>query len=183
MSIESLSREITEASKNDNSTKGFDPDKRIDINENNVTDKPTAGFDPDKRVETNENKDNLPIQNKKDGLEREKQVAEELKEQYPSESGYNIVPEATLRDRDGNVVKDPETDSYRRIDFVVIKDGKVVDSVEVTSMNVDKRAQMSKEDRIRENGGNYIKDSNGNLAEMPSSIHTRIERRELNGNF
>lgn len=51
MSIESLSREITEASKNDNSTKGFDPDKRIDINENNVTDKPTAGFDPDKRVE------------------------------------------------------------------------------------------------------------------------------------
>ncbi|WP_303836712.1 hypothetical protein [Ruminococcus flavefaciens] len=52
MSIESLSHEILDTSKNNlNDIKGFDPDKRIDVNGGNSVDKPTAGFDPDKRVE------------------------------------------------------------------------------------------------------------------------------------
>lgn len=178
MSIELLSNEILDVPKAElQGVNGFDPDKRVDVKEVNTVEKSISGFDPDKRIETNENKDNLPIQNKIDGLEREKQVAEELKEQYPSEKGYDIVPEALLRDKYGNVVKDPETNEARRVDFVVVKDGKVVDSVEVTSMTAEKTQQMAKEDRIRENGGNFIKDSNGNLAEMSYDIHTRIERR------
>ena len=119
-----------------------------------------------------------PIQNKIDGLAREKEVAEELQEKYPPEEGYEIVSEAYLRDKDGNIVRDSETGEARRIDFVVVKDGKVVDSVEVTSKTADKTEQTAKEERIREAGGNYIRDYNGNLVEIPSTVQTRIERRD-----
>ena len=37
---------------------------------------------------------------------------------------------------------------------------------------------MFKDHRIREKGGNYVKDSNGNLIEMPENVQTRIERRD-----
>ena len=119
-----------------------------------------------------------PIQNKIDGLAREKEVAEELQEKYPPEEGYEIVSEAYLRDKDGNIVRDSETGEARRIDFVVVKNGKVVDSVEVTSKTADKTEQTAKEERIREAGGNYIRDYNGNLVEIPSTVQTRIERRD-----
>lgn len=178
MSIESLSHEIPDTSKNNlNDIKGFDPDKRVDVNGGNALDMPTAGFDPDKRIETNENKDNQPIQNKIDGLNRGNQVAEELKEQYPPEKGYDVIPEVYLRDKNGNIVKDPETNEARRVDFVVVKDGRGVDSIEVTSLTADKTQQIAKEERIRDSGGNFIKDNNGNLIEIPENIHTRIERR------
>lgn len=119
-----------------------------------------------------------PIQNKLDGLEREHEVEKELEEQYPPEEGYSIISEAYLRDENGNIVKDPETGQARRIDFVVVKDGKVVDSVEVTSKTADKSEQTAKENRIRENGGNYIKDNDGNLIRIPDNVTTRIERRD-----
>ena len=119
-----------------------------------------------------------PIQNKIDGLAREEEVSEELKEKYPPEEGYEIVSEAYLRDKDGKIVRDPETGEARRIDFVIVKDGKVVDSVEVTSKTADKTAQSAKETRIREAGGNYVRDNNGNLVEIPPTVQTRIERRE-----
>ena len=117
------------------------------------------------------------IKNKEDGLAREKEVQEELEKQYPPEQGYQIVSEVYLRDENGNIVKDPETGEARRIDFVVVKDGKVVDSIEVTSTTADKTAQTAKENRIRANGGNYIKDNDGNLVKIPSDVITRIERR------
>lgn len=119
-----------------------------------------------------------PIQNKIDGLRREDEVEEELKKKYPESEGYEVISEAYLRDKDGNIVKDPVSGEARRIDFVVVKDGKVVDSVEVTSKTADKTEQTAKENRIRENGGNYIRDSNGNLVEIPNHVHTRIERRD-----
>lgn len=115
------------------------------------------------------------VQNKRDGCERENKVEEELKEKYPESEGYQIVKEAYLRDEDGNFVVDPETGERRRIDFVVVKDGKVVDSVEVTSLNAPKDEQMAKEQRIRENGGSYIRDNDGNLVEFPADVTTRIE--------
>lgn len=121
---------------------------------------------------------NSLLQNKSDGLKRERDVAKELSKEYPTEDGYSTVPEATLRDKDGNVVKDPVTGEARRIDFAVVKDGKVVDSVEVTSKTADKSAQSAKEERIREAGGNYIRDNNGNLVEIPTEVRTRIERRD-----
>ena len=97
---------------------------------------------------------------------------------YPPEKGYQIVSEVYLRDKDGNIVKDTVTGEARRVDFMVVKDGKVIDSIEVTSKTADKSEQLAKEERIRDNGGNYIRDNNGNLVEIPSTVHTHIERRD-----
>lgn len=119
-----------------------------------------------------------PIQNKIDGLRREEEVKDELEEKYPPEEGYEIISEAYLRNADGNIVKDPETGKARRIDFVVVKDGKVVDSIEVTSKTADKNDQLAKESRVRDNGGNYIRDNQGNLIRIPSNVQTRVERRD-----
>lgn len=119
-----------------------------------------------------------PIKNKLDGLAREKEVAGELENAYPPEAGYQIIPEAYLRDKDGNIVKDSVSGEARRVDFMVVKDGKVVESIEVTSKTADKTEQTAKEERIRDVGGNYIRDNTGNLVEIPSAVHTRIERRD-----
>jgi len=118
------------------------------------------------------------VQNKLDGCEREQEVKKELNKQYPEKEGYSVVPEQYLRDKDGNIVKDSVTGKARRIDFVVIKDGKVVDMIEVTSKTADKTEQTAKEQRIRDNGGNYVKDADGNLVKIPASVQTRIERRD-----
>ena len=65
----------------------------------------------------------------------------------------------------------------RRIDFVVIENGKVIDSVEVTSMRANKLSQQAKEDNIRQNGGTFIKDrATGKLLDI-SNIKTTLERR------
>lgn len=61
---------------------------------------------------------------------------------------------------------------------MVVKDGKVVESIEVTSKTADKTEQTAKEERIRDNGGNYVKDKDGNLVEIPADVHTQIERRD-----
>jgi len=118
------------------------------------------------------------LKNKEDGIRRENEVESDLREKYPESKGYKIEKEVYLRDKDGNIVVDPITGEKRRIDFVVTKDGKVVDSVEVTSKTANKDDQMAKEKRIREAGGNYIKDSEGNLVKIPDNVHTRIERRD-----
>lgn len=122
--------------------------------------------------------DNSPIKNKIEGCRREGEVLDELKDLYPEEEGYKIEQEVYLRDENGKVVRDAETGEARRVDFVVTKDGKVVKSIEVTSKTASKEVQTAKENRIRESGGNYIKDSNGNLVEIPKNIKTEIWRRE-----
>lgn len=119
-----------------------------------------------------------PIQNKIDGLQREADVKVELEENYPPEDGFKIIPEVYLRDSKGNIVKDPVTGEARRVDFVVVKNGQVIDSIEVTSKTADKTEQLAKENRIREAGGNYIRDGDGNLVEIPSSVSTRVERKD-----
>lgn len=167
--IEKIAKEIIENEKNKFLKSPLAKTvEKIEINENNTNkyDKPIV----------NEIKE--AIKNKMDGLAREKEVAEELKSKYPPEKGYQIVSEAYLRDKDGNIVKDTVTGEARRIDFLVVKDGKVVDSIEVTSKTANKTEQSAKEERIRDNGGNYIRDNNGNLVEIPSTVHTRIERRD-----
>lgn len=119
-----------------------------------------------------------PIKNKIEGSKREQEVKEELEKTYPKEKGYEIISEASLRDKNGKIVADSKTGEARRLDFVIVKNNKVVDSVEVTSKTADKTKQIAKENRIRENGGNYIKDNNGNLIEIPKTVQTRIERRD-----
>ena len=118
------------------------------------------------------------IKNKLDGLAREKEVGEELEKKYPPEKGYQIVSEAYLRDKDGNIVRDPVSGEARRVDFMVVKDGRVVDSIEVTSKTADKTGQLAKEERIRDAGGNYIRDNNGKLVKIPTTVHTHVERRD-----
>lgn len=119
-----------------------------------------------------------PIQNKIDGLRREAEIQAELEKQYPIKRGYAIVPEAYLRDAYGNIAKDPVTGTARRVDFVVVKDGSVIDSIEVTSKTADKTEQLAKETRIRNTGGNYIYDADGNLDAYPDNVRTRVERRD-----
>lgn len=34
------------------------------------------------------------------------------------------------------------------------------------------------ESRIRDNGGNYIKDENGNIVRIPNNVQTKIDRRD-----
>lgn len=116
--------------------------------------------------------------NKIEGIRREKEVENELQEKYPEVEGYEIVSEAYLRDSEGKIVKDPETNSARRIDFVVIKDELVIKSTEVTSFYVDKTEQLAKEERIKEVGGDYIKNSKGELIKIPENLSTDIERRK-----
>ena len=118
------------------------------------------------------------IPNKEEGLRREADVKKELEEKYPESEGYEIISEAYLRDSEGHIVKDSETDTARRIDFVVVKEGVVVDSIEVTSETADKTGQSAKEARIRAAGGNYVRIGDGTLARFPDDVETKIERRK-----
>lgn len=115
--------------------------------------------------------------NREAGANREDLAHIELKKEFPENEGYKIEREQYLRDKDGNIVKDSETGEARRIDFTVTKDGEVVKSIEVTSETAPKDAQIAKEDRIRNEGGNFIKDRDtGQLAEIPKENKTEVRR-------
>lgn len=116
--------------------------------------------------------------NRECGAAREKAVAEELEREYPQEDGYTVESQRPLCDESGNIVKDPETGETRRIDFVVIKDGEVVKSIEVTSETADKTPQLAKEQRIRDAGGDYVIDrETGDLVRFAPDVKTEVERR------
>lgn len=116
--------------------------------------------------------------NRRSGSAREGIVDGELVRECSPENGYSIERECYLRDAEGHIVKDLVTGEARRIDFAVIKDGEVVKSVEVTSPTADKIAQMAKENRIHDAGGNYIVDrSNGEIVPFAHGVETKIERR------
>lgn len=159
-----------------------------DIKYNDVPQKETTSFGEkvkpvffDKLSDKSDNLENevsSVVQNKLDGCRRENEVAKELEKQYPEKEGYKVLRERELCDKDGNPVIDEQTGKKRRVDFVVVKDGKVVDMVEVTSKTAPKRDQLAKEYRIRDNGGNYIKDYDGNVCRIPGNVETRVERRE-----
>lgn len=119
-----------------------------------------------------------PIKNKADGLRREEKVGKDLNKKYHEKDGYTIESEVYLRDKNGNIVKDKVTGEARRVDYAVIKYDKVVDLIEVTSKTADKTEQLAKEERIRAQGGNYIKNSKGNLVAIPDEVKTRVERRD-----
>ena len=113
--------------------------------------------------------------NRISGAEREKVVDGELKDKYPDD---HIERECYLRDAEGHIVRDSETGEARRIDFAVIKDGEVIKPVEVTSETADKTAQLAKEDRIREAGGNYVEDRRtGEIVPFAHSVKTEVVRR------
>lgn len=115
--------------------------------------------------------------NRENGAFREENAFTDLQKEFPETEGYKIEREQYLRDKEGNIVKDSETGEARRIDIVVQKEGKIVKSVEVTSETAPKELQIAKEERIRQNGGNYILDRDtGRLIELPKNVTTEIWR-------
>lgn len=115
--------------------------------------------------------------NREHGDLREVAVHEELTQLYPAEN-YEVIPEQYLRDSEGRIVKDAETGEARRVDFVVVKDGEVVRSIEVTSETASKDAQLAKEGRIREQGGEWIRNpETGELCKYGEDVNTEVWRR------
>lgn len=115
--------------------------------------------------------------NRTDGNRRESEFREWLEKQYGVNDGYIIEDEIYLRDKDGNIVRDPVTGEARRVDFVVIEDGKVIKSYEVTSLTAPKEDQMAKENRLREIGGDYMKDGvTGKLLQFDDNVTTEVVR-------
>jgi RHS repeat-associated protein len=114
-------------------------------------------------------------ENAEAGKRRHQESVDELKEKHPDAS---VQTERTLRNADGTKAIDPMTGEGRRIDTVVVQDGKGVKSIETTSPTADKSKQSEKEDRIRENGGTYIRDKETrNLIDI-KDVPTEIERRQ-----
>jgi hypothetical protein len=113
--------------------------------------------------------------NKSAGINREILVETELKNKYP---GATVLKERLLRDSSGKKVLDPLTKTGRKLDHVVVKDGVVIDAVETTSVSANKAAQISKEMRIRNKGGVYIRDNTTGKLLKISHIKTRIVRKK-----
>lgn len=117
--------------------------------------------------------------NRENGSARETMVQGELEKQYPENEGYQIFSQPYLRDSLGEYVKDSISGERRRLDFVVAdKNGQILKSIEVTSHTAPKEIQSAKETRIREQGGNFIKNiETGEILEIPKDIRTEIWRR------
>jgi RHS repeat-associated protein len=108
--------------------------------------------------------------NARDGAAREAKVADQLRKENP---GASVQNQQYLRDKNGNIVKDPRTGEGRRVDHAVIKDGQAT-TVETTSNSANKGAQADKEDRIRDAGGTYARDRNtGALCEVAGPSEMR----------
>lgn len=117
------------------------------------------------------------LQNKLDGLAKEKKVFEDLISEFGEE---NVLKEAYIRDKAGNIIRDVVTKEGRRIDFVVKEGDRIIKSIEVTSETASKVAQVAKEQRILqqalETGGAFIKDTSGELLKFPADLMTEIVR-------
>ena len=118
------------------------------------------------------------VKNKLDGIAREESVLDDLVSKYGKE---NVLREQYLRNKAGEIIKDIQTGTARRIDFVIKEGDSIIRSCEVTSQTADKTAQLLKETRILEQaekiGGAFIKDSNtGELLKFASGLVTEIVR-------
>ena len=114
--------------------------------------------------------------NRETGDDRERQAEADLRMRFPEAEGYELLKECTLRDGEGSIARDPETGSYRRVDFVVAKDGEVVRMFEVTSETAPKEAQLAKEVRILESGGNHVRHPDGNLLPINNEVVSEVLR-------
>ncbi|MFC3813328.1 RHS repeat domain-containing protein [Lacihabitans lacunae] len=92
--------------------------------------------------------------------------------------GSSVQNQQYLRTPDGKIAKDPITGEGRRIDHVVIENGKAKDVVETTSKTANKIKQFDKEERIRDNGGTFVRDRITRELVNIKEISTRTSRRE-----
>jgi hypothetical protein len=118
------------------------------------------------------------VTNKLDGIAREEKIMKGLDFRYGKN---NVLREQFIRDKNGEIIKDPVTGTARRLDFVVRGKDKVIKMVEVTSKTAPKEMQKAKEQRIVEwaeaHDGAFIKDSRtGELLKIPEIVHTEIKR-------
>lgn len=111
--------------------------------------------------------------NRLDGTAREVAAGRQLTSQYPDAS---VFRERYLRTADGKIAKDPLTGEGRRIDYIVVRRGRAVDSVEVTSQTASKDVQTLKEQRIRANGGTFIRDPITRQLIDVGQVPTRVMR-------
>ena len=97
------------------------------------------------------------IQNKKDGDAREALHKKDLDAQYGAD---RILSQKHLRNKKGEIVRDPVTGESRKLDFVIKGAGKKGGGLaqEITSKTASKRSQLAKEERIRDAGGVYVRD-------------------------
>ena len=109
------------------------------------------------------------------GAQRAAKTAEELAAENP---GKVVQQERTLRDANGNKVVDPVTGEARRVDHAVIdRDANSAKTYETTGGNVDKRLQIRKEERIRKEGGTFVRDKGtGNL--IPTEGVSEVRRQK-----
>jgi RHS repeat-associated protein len=109
------------------------------------------------------------------GKAREAQTARELAKEFGEGA---VQAEQYLRTADGKIAKDLLTGEGRRIDHVVVQEGKAVKSVETTSQTANKAGQQAKEARIRDEGGTFIRDrSTGKLVDL-KDVPTELRRRD-----
>jgi len=113
------------------------------------------------------------VKNKAAGDLREVKEVADLKVKHP---GADVQNQQYLRDANGKILKDPVTGEARRLDHVVIKDGKALDVVETTSQTANKTAQIKKEERIRNAGGTFVRDRKTKKLVDVSNVPTRVSR-------
>jgi len=99
--------------------------------------------------------------NATDGLRRQELAFAEMQRRHPN---AEIIAEAMLRDRAGNVVR--TSTGGRRLDLVAVENGRVITRVEVTSPSRDKFAQLTREERVRDAGGNFVRGRDGTLHDI-----------------
>jgi RHS repeat-associated protein len=113
--------------------------------------------------------------NKTEGLRRESTLKRVLQEIYGKD---RVLSERMLLDKFGKKVttRVGKKETGRRIDFIILdENGKAIKSIEVTSKTAKKGPQIAKENIIRQSGGTFIKDANGNLVDI-SNVPTKIIR-------
>jgi RHS repeat-associated protein len=111
--------------------------------------------------------------NAENGARREAEFAQELSSKYGNSS---VQKEVYLRTADGRIARDAYGKA-RRVDFAVVKDGKVKSLYEVTSKTANKTSQVRKESRIRNSGGTYIRDRRTGRLINASHVKTQLHRR------
>ena len=100
------------------------------------------------------------IKNKVDGDKREAIALTILRQEHPNAI---ILKERYLRNSDGVSIRDVGieeggTGERRRVDFVVVEDGKAIRVIEVTSPTASKDLQFEKEERIRQKAKVYVRE-------------------------
>lgn len=114
--------------------------------------------------------------NQHEGARRESETLAELQARYP---GANIQQQVYLRTGNGRrAIDEGFTDEGRRLDFVVVQDGRVVDVLETTSPTARKGGQFEKEQRIRANGGTFVRDRQADCLLDVCNVSTQEDRRQ-----